>query len=187
MQAWAQWTAEMTLQRVRRWWLEEGEPRKVKRDQVVRVALDVHSHPQKTDAVTQQGWQWGWGAAGLSPALAWCYWSALLHKGDSLLLRRLQYPNRRAETSPSALPSYSGNTACFQARPWTHLVELRPQKAPCCSLPCRLFALLLSHWRLLGKSSRKIHFWPKAMWTFNASPTSQRTKLLEPRSSHHRK
>lgn len=119
----------------------------------------------------------------VSPALAWCYWSALLHKGDSLLLWRLPYPNRRAETSPSAVPSYSSNTACFQARPSTHLVELRPKKAPCCSL----FALLLSHWCLLGKSSRKIHFWPKAMWTFNASPTSQRTKLLEPRSSHHRK
>lgn len=70
----------------------------------------------KTDTVTQQGWQWGWRAAGVSPGLAWCYWSAVLHKSDSSLLWRLQYPGRIDETFPSAMPSYSSTTACFQAR-----------------------------------------------------------------------
>lgn len=73
--------------------------------------------PTKTDSVTEQGWQWGWRAAGASPGLAWCYWSALLHKGDSSLLWWLQHPKRIAETFPSAMPSYSSNAACFQTRP----------------------------------------------------------------------
>lgn len=174
------------LSRVRRSWLEEGKPRKVKHDQAVWITLWVRIFTHKNRYCHTAGLTVRLRSIRcVSPSLAWCYWSALGHKGDSSLLWRLQYPNRIAETFPSAT-SYSKQCILLssQAPGLTWWSCLKPQKASCCSLPCRLFALLLSHWHFLGISSRKIHFWPKAMWTFNASSTSQRIKLLEPKSSH---
>lgn len=128
------------LSRVRRSWLEEGKPRKVKHDQAVWITLWVRIFTHKNRYCHTAGLTVRLRSIRcVSPSLAWCYWSALVHKGDSSLIWRLQYPNRIAETFPSAT-SYSKQCILLssQAPGLTWWSCLKPQKASCCSLPCRL-------------------------------------------------
>lgn len=63
------------------------------------------------------------------------------------------------------------------------LLECSDAQRPESSLLWRLqyTEQIISHFT--GIFWRRIGFWPKAMWTFNASSKSQRTKLLNPTSS----
>lgn len=182
MQAWAQLTTEMTLERVRRLWLEEGEPGKVKHDQVVWIRLWVCIFTHKN---------WYCHTAGLTVRLKssrYESWSSLMllegSAAQGWLLTALE--TSVSKQNGSDFHQQCLLTACLQASPqhslggavWGH--RRHPAALyPVAFLPC--FCHIDSS---LANLQGKIHFWPKAMWTFNAYSTSQRTKLLEPRSSH---